>query len=1198
MEIRSTLIKIGKKLWPFIRTGGPIVLALGFGLLVAAIWWLGPTWEWRGEVPLANWQTRAMVTLGLVLLVAVFWGWILSRRLKKVDKAQAEARQEEEDPILVYERRQTRLLNRNLSSLRNNIRGRNGIYRLPWYLAMGLEGAGKTSLVQRSGQTFTLTNVTRNRQTERNPLGFEWWISDDAVVIDPDGELLSQDSGSANGGSLQERLWKHFIAWLEEHRPRRPLNGVILTIDLAYLSSLGEAERRTQAVLLRTRLRELMEQIGSRLPVYVSFTKMDLLHGFTAFFRKLNKAEREQPLGFTFELESLQDPDQWLDQFEAAFHKLVDQINVRVPQLLSESRDPEERAAIYSFSRQVAGLMPVTQQFLTEMLAADAFSTPALVRGVYFTSVYQEGVPEDAFISATARHYGLADAIQPAQRSGQSMTFFSERLFPEIIYPEAGLAGDNVRVTKQRRRAMATAAVLAVAAGLGMTAGWHHYFIKNATAAQQVENRVHGFLDDWQPTGIGQTLDPTGRNLLAPLNQLRDATLAFGDYRNKWPAVSDMGLYQGDKVGPEVDKSYLDMLCYQFLPALMEGVMDEMNQLPEGSADRLAHLRVLRMLYDASGRRNDIVMDYMSRYWQSQYPGQRAVQERLLQHLEYAMNYTDLADRQARGDIAADTALAPFQNSVKWAQKELGQMATPDRVYDQLRHRGRRDLAAPLDLKGKGGPAFQLVFTEIDDHDKPVDSVMNTEDDPLQIPRMLTSDGMKHYFVRESEQVTELALVDAWVLGRRNDVDFSKADEQRLQSELRSHYAEDYAKTWRGALNHLAIRDFQDLNDGVRVLESLTGTREPLVELLESVKANTQLYPSQADQPEEAREALEKSPAYRMAQDIEQQFGGINGLFQKEGDTPSQIEEIQTVLRSLHDYLRGIQESPDSGKAALAAARDRLTLEGADPIFTLQRMARTMPTPVDRMLNKVAAESWRVVLDKAIAQLERQWYDEVYQPFQQSLARNYPFNSNAGRDAALQDFERFFAPDGILDTFYKNKLKLFLEDHPEHIALSKRATLIRRDVMTALDQAKQIRQAFFTRNGSLDVEFALEPVNLSANKRRSVMNIDGQLVEFSHGPRQSIPLIWPNTLRDTVESEVTLVPVEVNRSPRSRIARGPWAFFRLLDKADITGVSPSAIDVKFRIDDGSVQYRLHAAGNINPFTQQLLAGYQIPRSLY
>ncbi len=83
-----------------------------------------------------------------------------------------------------------------------------------------------------------------------------------------------------------------------------------------------------------------------------------------------------------------------------------------------------------------------------------------------------------------------------------------------------------------------------------------------------------------------------------------------------------------------------------------------------------------------------------------------------------------------------------------------------------------------------------------------------------------------------------------------------------------------------------------------------------------------------------------------------------------------------------------------------------------------------------------------------------------------------------------------------------------------------------------------------------------------------------------------------------METRITLVPVQVNRSPRSVSESGPWALFRLLGRADITGVSRNAVDVRFRVDDGEMKYRLHAGSNTNPFTQQLLAGYRIPRSLY
>lgn len=1188
---------IGRRILPYLRSAAPLTLALAVVALLVGTWWLGPRLEIRGDYPLAAWQMRALVTLGVVLLVAMIWGMVLTRRLGKVNAEKAEEKQEEEDPILPLERRQQRLLDRRLADLKRNLPGRKGVYKLPWYLVMGLEDAGKTSLIQRSGQTYTLTNVTRNARTERNPYGFEWWVGDNGVLIDPDGELLSQDAGQGSAGSeIQQRLWHHFLGWLEQNRPQRPLNGVVLTVDLARFCRSTAAQRQAQAILLRTRFRELMEQLGSRLPVYITFTKLDLMYGFTSFAKTLSKAEKAEPFGCTFEMEGQRDPDDWLVDFEQSFTIMVERLNDRLPDVLAATRDSEERAAAYSFTRQLAGLKPALEQFLADLLSADAFSTPALVRGAYFTSVVQEGVPEDAFVSAAAGNYGLAEPLQPAQRNGQSSSLFTEALFPKVIYREAGLAGDNRKVTARRRRGLAVATVVAIASGVGLTAGWQHYFIKNANAALAVEQGVESFINNWRPTSYKP--DTTGHSLLEPLDQLREATLAFGDYRNEPTVIADMGLYQGHKVGPEVEESYLDILAYQFVPALMLGVMEEMGDAPELSSERLDHLRVLRMLSDASGRRPDIVRRYMRDYWQEAFPAQRDLQQRLVSHLDYALAHTDLNARAKSGDSTADMALAPFRNSVQWAQHELGSIATPERVYRDLEIEAARNFRSPLDLAQESGPAFSTVFVRLDEYGDPLSSEVPPGQDPVRIPSLLTRDGMDTWFLRKSDAVTELALIDAWVLGRRSDVDFSEVDEARLRTELQLIYAEQYATRWREALSRLDIQSFSDLNHGVRVLENLTSGHQPLNRLFANVTANTRLVPGGSEASEAAREILEQSAHFQMVQNIERQFTDLNELVEPRGENPSPLEQVMEVVESLHIYMRNIQEAPDRGKAALSAARARMGLQGADPIFTLQRVAANQPAPLDRMLEKLATESWRVVLDQAVAQLERQWYQEVYQPFQQTLARHYPFNQGAGRDAALQDFERFFAPDGVLDRFYTDNLKLFLEDHPEHIAGTQRASLVRKDVVISLENAEEIRRAFFTRGGSLDVEFALEPLHLSSNKRRSVMNVDGQLVEFSHGPRQSIPLVWPNTLRDSVESRITLVPTQVNRSPRSISENGPWALFRLLNGADITGVSGSAVDVRFALDDGEMRYRLHAGSNTNPFTQQLLAGYQIPRSLY
>ncbi|OEY65821.1 type VI secretion system membrane subunit TssM [Marinobacter sp. X15-166B] len=1181
------LLRVARRALPYLRNAAPSALILTLISVIAAIWWLGPGWQMAGAYPLASWQPRALMTMGAVLLVVVLWGWTLARKLARVNRARTAVSRETEDPVLVYERRQQRLLDQQLRLLKARLPGRHREYRLPWYLVVGLQGGGKTSLVHGSGHNFTLIDDPRRGFDDTNPYGLAWWIGDDGVVIDPDGALMDQSDNGAVA-EVQQRLWQQFLEWLNHARPQRPLNGVVLAIDLAHFARESSDQRRARAMILRGRLRELMEQLRSRLPVYVSFTKMDLLHGFSTFFRQLPETEREQPLGFTFQVNLQADQDDWQNQFETQYAALINALNQRLPDILAACREGEDRAAAFSFSRQLAGLKDGILQFLVHTLSVDAFSAPALVRGVYFTSVLQEGVPEDAFVTAAAATYSLREPTQAAQSGRLPRAYFSAGLFPKVIFPEAGLAGDSLPVVRQRRHRRMMAATLAACTGLAMTAGWHHYFSKNAEAATAVEQGVQKFIDHWRPLGF--EAEASGRNLLDPLDWLREATLAFGEYRDVWPMVADMGLYQGDRVGGKVESTYLDMLAYQFLPALMLGVAEQMSHAPDDSPERLQHLRVLRMLYDGSGRRADVVVNYMNRYWQRRYPGQREVQRRLRTHLDHGLAHTDLAARVRAGDPHATLTLAPFQNSVQWAQQDLGRMSTPDRVYRSLGRDAASSLKAPLNLAQQIGPGFGVVFTRLDEHGEPLAETQGASatDDPLQIPAMLTRQGLDHYFLKKSEAVIELALIDAWVLGRRDNVDFSQSDETQLQSQVQALYAGEYVSRWRQALSRVDIQRFRDLNHGVRVLDSLSGSHQPLTQLLLQVQKNTRLTPG----------ADPAAPGFYLMQDIERQFEHLNQVLVKEGELPSALKHLHDALTSLHIYMRGIQEAPDRGKAALVAARARLGLQGEDPIFTVQRLAANQPAPLDRLLTRLASESWRVLLDEAVAQLERRWYQDVYLPFQQTLARHYPFTPDATRDAALQDFERFFAPEGTLNRFYMDHLKLFLEDHPEQVQGAQRASLVRRDVKTALGQANQIRRAFFTRGGSLDVEFALEPRHLSSNKRRSVVNVDGQLVEFSHGPRQSIPLVWPNTLRDAVESRITLVPTQVNRSPRSESTQGPWALFRLLDKADITGISSSAVDVKFSIDGGEMRYRLHAGSNTNPFTQQLLAGYRIPRYLY
>lgn len=131
------------------------------------------------------------------------------------------------------------------------------------------------------------------------------------------------------------------------------------------------------------------------------------------------------------------------------------------------------------------------------------------------------------------------------------------------------------------------------------------YFTINGDKAASVLAKSQEF----SARDIDTKIDTTGRNLLVPLDQIREAVSVYGDYREAWPLFSDMGLYQGRKIGPRVDEAYLNLLSRRFLPAIASRALDAINAAVPGSQQQLAALRVYRMIEDRQNRRPAIVED-------------------------------------------------------------------------------------------------------------------------------------------------------------------------------------------------------------------------------------------------------------------------------------------------------------------------------------------------------------------------------------------------------------------------------------------------------------------------------------------------------------------------------------------------------------------------------------------------------------
>ncbi|HAJ19120.1 MAG TPA: hypothetical protein DCL95_03515, partial [Rhodospirillaceae bacterium] len=184
-----------------------------------------------------------------------------------------------------------------LKILRNHVSGRDWRYAIPWYLMLGPEGSGKSTLVAHTGMDLPVGQPAEDFEDVRPAC--KWWFFDRGVVLDMAGTLVRQRDGRGSNS----KAWRNFLGFLDRYRPRRPADGIILTIPIEdFLDDQGAVrppEDITQrADAIYKKLWQAQARLGLAFPVYVIITKMDRLPGFQALVSELPDHSLADMLGW------------------------------------------------------------------------------------------------------------------------------------------------------------------------------------------------------------------------------------------------------------------------------------------------------------------------------------------------------------------------------------------------------------------------------------------------------------------------------------------------------------------------------------------------------------------------------------------------------------------------------------------------------------------------------------------------------------------------------------------------------------------------------------------------------------------------------------------------------------------------------------------------------------------------------------
>jgi type VI secretion system protein ImpL len=1179
-----------------------VLSVLGLLFLCLFIWYVGQLLAFGSWVPLGNDITRGV----FIFVVVLIWAGLNIFRAIKQKKTNQNiidtltgggaknqyAAAASEDEVAVLQDRFKQALQTLKKSRLGGKGGAKYLYQLPWYVIIGPPGAGKTTALKNSGVNFPLqegfgSDPVKGVGGTRN---CDWWFTDEAVLLDTAGRYTTQDSDE----SVDKEAWTGFLGLLKQYRGRRPLDGVIVAFSISDLIGQSPEARRLHGLAVRKRLKELNDTLKVQVPVYVVFTKADLLEGFMEYFDDLGKVDREQVWGMTFDLQVSDQADKLVETFDKEFDQLIQRLDTRLLGRMQAEHDPQRRAVMQGFPEQLASLKGALHDFIGEVFAPSQYEEKSLLRGVYFSSGTQEGTPIDRLIGTVSRAFGLNQRAQPAY-SGPGRSYFLNKLLRNVIFTEAGLVTNKGFFAKHRPLIERIGYGGAAVATLLVILGWVSSYNQNQSYIVQVEQDVSTY------ENISQNLvDSRGEitEILPYLNMLRNIPGGYADQDKGIPLLMGLGLYQGEKIGPVAIDAYQRALNNVLLPRVIERLEKQLsdNNSQQRSEFLYAALKVYLMIGHPGRYDPEEVSIWVTTDWGNQLPGinNTEVREQVVGHISAL--------------LADDIQRVPLQaNLVERIRLTLSRQSLPERVYGQIK---RSDLAQQL-------PQWRLV-DKIGSDAARYFRFRSGAAINKGLPGLFTKTGYKDVFLTNGPQVAEAAAKETWVLRETSREEISSEQVDSLLSDVTKLYFAEYIRTWNSYLEDLDIERFTSFSDGAQKVKDLSAELSPIRSLLAHVGKETILASSSAGLIDAEGESskvrqitnrvaalLDKASEVAIIDEnddpaavVDRNFARLHEILKERDQVAAPIEATLSNLNELFVALSDVEATINSGGMDMNTSDANSSMQGV--IRRIQLEANRQPLPLRQWLYSIVRESNMVFVRDSRDRFNNVWQSSVVNFCRQAIDNRYPITANSPNDINISDFSRYFGPAGILDNFFNTYLISFVDTsvRPWKLINNAGAQLeITPEVLAYFQRAKDIRETFFLGgSGQPSLSFQIMPLQLDAEASQSLIELGDQRVVYQHGPARLSTMVWPPTggfarARYSIRSLST-------GSSSSLAADGPWAWFRLIDKGNVQKTSTQdRFRVKFNIKGLSASYEIRAGSVINPFLSQDLRMMGCPESL-
>ena len=1170
----------------------------------------------------------AMAAVTAVFIVFIFIRWLWTKR--SGDKLASELASHNAGSSAeldeIKEKMQEALSSLKASHLGAGYRGNTALYALPWYMIIGPSATGKSTLFANSGLHFPYSN-----SNELHIQGFggtrncDWWFSDQAILIDTAGRYTTEQS--------ENKEWLSFLSLLKKYRPKLPINGVMVAISVADVLTSDSEEIRQHVKLVRERIEELITQLGVIFPVYITFTKTDLISGFEPFFNDLTEKEREQVFGaYLLDISEDQQNDP-AEMFEVRMEELYQRLCEQRLSKVARERNEHRKQLILDFPNQFKSASTKLTEFVNLLFKANPYQEVPWFAGVYFTSGTQEGTPIERITNGVRDQFGAVVVEQKQESITQS--YFINRVFNDVIFKLQDLTRGN----RKKRLVGRWLKGLTVTSGLASIAAVTALLITSYTSNQLLLNQGEARVKAIVEANVNKAKD---EQKLAATLDLFEHYQSLNNYEEQLPWYFIFGIYEGDET----------------LTSVSQVLFNQLNQLITLPAEKqtLAQLKEFEAIWsaddaDARAASRQAYYDALKLHLMlSAHPEHKDDEFAKQQLLSFISQHFNIEiDAQADSPITSqlNDLVDLYLANISTDLENPGEI-----LFWQNNETAVLNARNSLNTQPEAEPLYQQIISSFAERKKAIQlkqfmAAKNRDvlKSNFSIPYVYTNAGWQEYVYPEIKRISRLVFSGDWVMGTSNESGQNAVDEAQadaLAKAMRSYYFKDYGNTWFAFLNSIKVPTFRDLNDASINFARLSSTDGPLIDLMTLVNDNIVV----ADKPSAvsanndkiatilsgatdtaakkvAKGKLAKQVAERpdfsqvstvRAPELETRFADLRRFSQHDEDKQMSdyMSQYISSLSSIHSDIKAMAASNEDDAQAMVFVQDLLSgnsqdnaLQSSWIIIESQTRALDPETKdtLDVLFKAPLQSGIASIMAKARSQLNEEWENQVYTMYCNSIAGKYPFNLT-GPDAAIADVSEFLNSEtGVLWNFINSQLKPFMKVRRgvwEEKQWNGVGIGFNQELLDGLTKANKVTRSLFL-NGSdaAGFNFQMMPVP-QKGIRETYLGFSEQGYRYRNEPEEWRNFSWPG--RGAAEKAI-LYGLD-NAGRRVTIEQdGPWALLKVLNEANVKWIKGTEFLATWELVDKSeqsltVQFSLKSGRNSGIFSKYMLTSFALPNSLF